>query len=100
MMTPGGPHTRRKDRMSVGTVQQWVLSLLAATTIMHMAIGLVIAAAYVDGTGRQVGLLVLATAFGVLAIFSALAIHQVRLLSWWLVVGLLPPALGAWVIFG
>lgn len=85
--------------MSLGSVQKWVLSSLTATTIMHMAGGLVLAAVFVDGVGRQVGLLAVATAFGVLAMVAALLIHGARLLSPWLLLGLLPTVVGAYVIF-
>ena len=56
--------------MHLEPVQKWVLSILAATTIVHLAGGLVIAAMYVDDdrTDAQVGLNVLAGAFGVIAV--------------------------------
>ena len=40
--------------MSLSTVQKWVLSTLAATTIMHLAIGLVVAAAFSDGLDEKI----------------------------------------------
>jgi cytochrome b subunit of formate dehydrogenase len=72
--------------MHLEPVQKWVLSVLAATTIVHLAGGLVIAAMYVDEnrTGSQVGLNVLAGAFGVIAVAVFRAIHQKSLLSPWL----------------
>lgn len=98
LMTPGQPRVVRES-MSIGTVQKWVLSALAATTIMHMAGGLVLAAAFLDSTGKQVAMLVIATAFGVLAVVAALLIHQVRVLSPWLLLGLLPTVVGVYFIF-
>ena len=64
--------------MSLEPVQRWVLSVLAATTIVHLSGGLVIAAMYVDDarTDAQVGLNVLAAAFGVIAVAVFRAIHQ------------------------
>jgi hypothetical protein len=98
LMTPGQPRVVREST-SVGTVQKWVLSALAATTIMHLAGGLVLAAAFLDTTGKQVAMLMIATAFGLIAIIAALLIHQVRVLSPWLLLGLLPTAVGVYFIF-
>jgi hypothetical protein len=99
LMTPGQPRPQNRERMSLGTVQKWVLSTLAATTVLHLAAGLVVAAAFVEKVSSQVGLLVIAGAFGVIAVVAALLIHQHRLLSPWLLLGLLPSAVGAWLIF-
>lgn len=85
--------------MSLGNVQRWVLSTLAATTILHLAIGLVVAAAFADRLDAKVGLLVIGAAFGVIAFATALIIHQHRLLSAWLLLGLVPSLVGAYVIF-
>jgi drug/metabolite transporter (DMT)-like permease len=98
-MTPGQPRPVSRDTMSLSTVQRWVLSVLAATTIMHLSGGLVVAAAFLDTTARQVGLLVIATAFGLLAVVAALLIHHKHPLSPWLVVGLLPTVVGVYFIF-
>jgi hypothetical protein len=48
----------------------------------------------------QIGLLVIAGAFGVIAIEAALLIHKHRPVSAWLLLGLTPALIGAWVIFG
>lgn len=85
--------------MSIGTVQRWVLSTLAATTIMHLAVGLVVAAAFSDGLDEQVGLLVIGAAFGIVAMVAALLIHQKHPVSPWLLIGLGPSLVGAWWIF-
>jgi hypothetical protein len=97
-MTPGQPRVVRES-MSIGTVQKWVLSVLAATTVMHLAGGFVLAATTLDTTGKQIAMLGIATAFGLIAILSALLIHQTRLLSPWLLIGLLPTAVGVYFIF-
>jgi hypothetical protein len=99
LMTPGQPRAVNREPMSTGTVQKWVLSALAATTIMHLAGGLVFAAAYLEGTGKQIAMLVIATAFGVLAMAAALLIHQKSPLSPWLLVGLVPTLIGVYFIF-
>jgi hypothetical protein len=100
LMQPGAPRRQNRDSMSLGTVQRWVLSSLAATTIMHLAVGLVVAAAFSDGLDEQIGLLAIGAAFGIVAMVSALLIHQHTLLSTWLLLGLVPSAVGAWMIFG
>lgn len=100
LMTPGSPRPQRREPMSIGRVQRWVLSTLAASTIMHLSIGLVVAAAFSDRSDARIGLLVIATAFGCLAMLAALVIHRRRLLSAWLLVGLVPGVVGTWVLFG
>lgn len=99
LMVPGQPPLQRRDSMSLSQVQRWVMSTLAVTTILHLAAGLVLAALYVDTLDAQIGLLVIGAAFGVIAILAALIIHQHRVLSPWLLIGLAPSVVGALVIF-
>jgi hypothetical protein len=99
LMTPGQPRPQRQS-MSLGTVQKWVLSTLVATTILHLAAGVAVAAYFSDRVDSQIGLLVIAGAFGVIAIEAALLIHKHRPVSAWLLLGLIPALIGAWVIFG
>ena len=86
--------------MHLEPVQKWVLSALAFTTIIHMAGGLVIAAMYVDDsrTDAQIGLNILAAAFGVIAVAVARAIHQRKLVSPWLLLGLVPGIVGLFLV--
>jgi hypothetical protein len=98
-MTPGQPRPVRRDPMSTSTVQKWVMSILATSTIWHLAVGLVVAAAYLDTTGKKIAMLVIASAFGVIGMVAARLIHQVRVLTPWLLVGLIPTAAGVWFIF-
>jgi hypothetical protein len=98
LMVPGQPPPP-SDRMSLTQVQRWVMSTLAVTTILHLAAGLVLAAMYVDKVDSQVGLLVIAGAFGVIAVAVGLMIHQRRPLSPWLLLGVLPTAIGALLVF-
>jgi hypothetical protein len=98
-MTPGQPPRQTRGNMSITTVQRWVLSVLATTTILHLSAGLAFAAAFLDGAGRQAGLLVISGAFGVIAFAAALVIHGKRLLNPLLALGLLPPLVGAYFIF-
>lgn len=96
LMDPGNPRPTNREPMSLGRVQRWVLSTLAATTILHMTFGLVVAAVFSARRDAQVGLLVVGAAFGVVAMATALVIHQRRPLSPWLLLGLLPSVAGAW----
>jgi hypothetical protein len=87
--------------MGLEPVQKWVLSILAAVTIAHLSAGLVIAAMYVDTAraGAQVGLNLLAGAFGVIAVVVFRAIHQMKPLSPWLLLGAVPTVVGLWLTY-
>lgn len=86
--------------MHLEPVQKWVLSVLAFTTIIHLSIGLVIAAVYVDSDrpDARIGLNVIAAAFGVIAVAVFLAIHRKPLLSPWLLLGLVPGVIGIFLV--
>jgi hypothetical protein len=76
-----------------------VLSTLAVSTIFHLAAGLVVAALYVDTLDAQIGLLAISGAFGMIAIAVGVLIHQRSPLTPWLALGLIPPAVGAFLVF-
>jgi hypothetical protein len=97
LMTPGQPRPPQRQT-NITTVQRWVASSLTAVTILHMSGGIVVAAYVSDRRSSQIGLLVIAAAFGVLAFVAALLIHRRSPLSWWLLPGLLPALVGAYVI--
>jgi hypothetical protein len=105
LMDPANPHREVKTAASgalhLEPVQKWVLSILAATTIVHLAAGLVIAAMYVDDsrTDAQIGLNILAGAFGLIAVVVFRAIHQLKPLSVWLLLGVVPTVVGLWLTF-
>jgi hypothetical protein len=86
--------------MAMGTVQRWVMSALAVTTIGHFAAGLVVAAVFMDGTEQvaRIGLVVIAGVVGVLGVAAAFLIHQRSALTPWLVLGLLPLAVGLYFV--
>lgn len=86
--------------MSLTSVQRWVMSTLVATTILHLSAGVVVAAYFSDRVDSQIGLLVISGAFGLIAVEAALLIHRHRPVSPWLLLGLLPALVGAYVIFG
>lgn len=102
LMTPGQPRPQNREPMSLGQVQRWVLSTLAVITIEHLAAGLVVAALFMpdDRLDSKIGLLVIAALFGVVAVATALIIHQRRILSPWLLLGTLPALVGVYLAFG
>jgi len=85
---------------SLTKVQRWVMSVLAVTTILHLAAGLVIAAVFMDDTrqGAQIGLTVIAAIIGVLAVVTGRLIHAKSPLTPWLLAGLIPALVGFWLI--
>ncbi len=105
LMDPNAPRPVRdphaEDR-SLTTVQRWVMSTLAVTTILHLSAGVIVAAMFEsDPTlSAQIGLNIIAGALGVMAVVAALAIHGRRILSWWLLLGALPTAVGLSLTLG
>ncbi len=102
LMDPANPQMDHPESASIIRVQTWVLSALAVTTILHLSVGLIISAAFIDASMRveRIGLLLIAGAFGVVAVTAGLAIHRQRLPSWWLLLGLVPGIVGAIVVLG
>ena len=100
-MTPGQPpRPVAPGGMSLTSVQRWILSTLAVTTILHLAGGLVLAAKAADVRSSQIGLLVISAAFGVLAFAAGVLIHGKSPLHPLLLLGLLPALIGAWWVLG
>ncbi len=91
-----------KDAHDLARVQGWVMSVLAVTTILHLVVGLVVAAVLLDDAPdtSKVGLTVIAGIFGAMAVATGLAIHGRRILSPWLLLGVVPTAIGLWLAFG
>ena len=104
LMDPNAPRkpTSPEDLARLARVQRWVLSVLAVTTIGHLALGLVLAALLVteDNQGAQLGLCVIASATGVIAVAAGFAIHQKNPLTPWLLLGLAPGVVGLILAFG
>ena len=100
LMDPANP-VRPVDDRSLTHVQRWVMSTLAVLTIAHLAAGLVLAALETPdtATASRVGLNVIAGAFGVLAVAAGRAIHRRPVLTPWLLLGLVPTAVGLWLAF-
>ena len=100
-MTPGQPVRQpAHGAMTITSVQRWIMSSLAVTTILHLAGGLVLAAWAVDVRSSKIGLLVIAGAFGLLAFAAGLVIHGRSPVHPLLLLGLLPALLGAWWVLG
>ena len=101
LMDPANPvRPASSSSMSMGSVQRWVMSVLAVTTIGHLSAGLVVAAIFLDTTrpGAQIGVVVIAGVVGVLGVAAGFLIHQKRPLTPWLALGLLPAAVGLYFI--
>jgi hypothetical protein len=100
LIDPSAP-PRPSDPLRLTHVQRWVMSVLATTTILHLSVGLVLAAVLPDDmkTASRIGLCVIAGAFGVIAVACGMLIHKQRMPSPWLLLGTLPGIVGvAWVL--
>lgn len=89
-----------KDARDLATVQKWVMSVLAVTTILHLVVGLVVAAVLLDDSPdtSKIGLNVIAGIFAAGAVAAARAIHGKPILSPWLLLGVVPTAIGLWLV--
>ena len=104
LMDPNAPRPVRdhaSEEKSLTRVQRWVMSVLVVTTMLHLVVGLIVAALFLDDPrpGAEVGLCLIAGAFGVIAVAIALAIHGRTPLSPWLVLGVVPSAIGIALIY-
>ena len=101
LMDPANPaRPTSSSSMSMGSVQRWVMSVLAVTTIGHLSAGLTVAAIFLDTTrpGAQVGVDIIAGVIGMLGVAAGFLIHQKSPLTPWLLLGLLPALVGLWFI--
>ncbi|WP_323791748.1 hypothetical protein [Nocardioides sp.] len=107
LMDPDAPRQRStpEDLERLAHVQRTVMSVLVATTIFHLSVGLVIGAFFIEDTERvaQVGLCVLGGLFGVLAVISAYLIHRKPInatrAATAVAVGFLPTVVGLYIVF-
>ncbi len=90
------PDPRDLERLQ--RVQRRIVSALVITTILHLSVGFVIAADHVhdDRLDAKVALNLIASAFMVGGIAGTLVLNGRRPLSPWLLLGLLPGAVGIW----
>ncbi|MCW2794403.1 MAG: hypothetical protein JWO76_3501 [Nocardioides sp.] len=85
--------------MQVERVQRWVMSGLLLTTATVFAGGLTVLSGSVDRAGAKPGLLVIAGVVGLMAMSGVRVINQLPVVSPWLLVGLLPAAVGSYFQF-
>jgi len=84
-------------------VQRWVASTLALTVAYVWSSGLVLGALYTidqSRTDAQIGILVMAAIIGVAAILGVRVINGLSFLTPWVLAGLIPAAVGVWVLSG
>lgn len=88
-----------RSEKSLTSVQRWVMSALVVTTILHLSVGVAIAAVFLEQPqlSGQIGLNLIAAAFGVIAVASGFALHARSMLTPWLLLGLVPGAVGLWL---
>lgn len=100
LIDPANPRPQSTQGMSMGSVQRWVMSVLAVTTIGHFAAGLVFAAVLMHSrpVSARIGIDLIAGAVGVLGVAAGFLIHQKSALTPWLLLGLLPAAVGLYLI--
>ena len=99
-MDPDAPRKAAdpKDLERLQKVQRRVISVLVITTLVHMTIGLILAAEAIsdDRRGAQVILILLGAAFYLVGIGAVRAINTKPLLTWWMLSCVIPVAAGLW----
>jgi hypothetical protein len=95
LMDPANPERQVNDR-ALTQVQRWVMSALAVVTILHLSVGLVIGAWFIDESAdlSRFGLCVIGGMFGIVAAAVGRLIHQKPIASPWLAAGFLPGLVG------
>jgi hypothetical protein len=78
--------------VDVERVQRWVASALVLTVASLFATGMAILSGTVDRAGARPGLLTISSVVGLMAMSGVRVINSRRVLSPWLLVGLLPAA--------
>jgi hypothetical protein len=94
-MDPANPVRQVNDR-AFTQVQRWVVSALAVVTILHLSVGLVLGAFFIDESApvSRFGLCVIGGLFGVVAAGVGRLIHQKQIASPSLALGFLPGLVG------
>jgi hypothetical protein len=95
------PEERKRDLEKLTRTKQWVSSALIVTTMFHLSVGLMIAAIFMDSdrTGARVGLDVIAVILLLSGAVGARVIHKLNPLSPWLLLALVPGAVGFYFTF-
>jgi hypothetical protein len=76
--------------VEVERVQRWVMSALLITVCTLFATGMAILSGIVDRAGARPGLLIISGVVGLMAMAGVRAINLKRILTPWLLLGLLP----------
>lgn len=99
-MDPSAPRkvADQRDLERLHRVQRRVISALIITTLIHLTVGLILAADAVDADrlDAQLALIVLGAAFYVVGIAAVRAINKKPLRTWWMLTGLIPVVVGLW----
>lgn len=99
-MDPSAPRkiADKRDLERLHRVQRRVISVLIITTLIHLTVGLILAADAVDADrlDAQIALIVLGAAFYVVGIAAVRAINKKPLRTWWMLTGLIPVVIGLW----
>lgn len=101
LLDPDNPRRPSTGGMSLTQVQKWVMSVLAVSTILHLGIGVAVAAVLTDESrlDARIGFNIIAGVFGLLAVVMGRFIHGRSLLTPWLLLGPLPGLVGAYFTF-
>ena len=102
LMDPNAPRkiATPEDVARLQVVQRRVMTALVVTTILHLSVGLVIAALAIDESRQveRIGLCIIGAVFGVMGCAAGLAINRRSLLSPWLLPGLIPGIVGVLLV--
>lgn len=101
LMVPGKAPAPSLTSHSTVMVQRWVLTVLVVSIVFHLAGAMAFAAYLIDPSvpSSRIGLLVISAVMGCLTVGAVLVIHLRSPLTPWLLVGLVPAALGAYFCF-
>ena len=92
---------RRLEQARLNRVREWVTSALAVTTVFHLSVGLSIAAIFMDEDklAARIGLNLIGALLLVAGIAGGRAIHHKQPVSPWLLLGVVPAAVGTYLTF-
>jgi hypothetical protein len=93
---------RQRTPMPIERVQRWIGASLVFTTLEHLAAGMVYFSWTMDparGNSNRIGLLVMSGVWGLAAVVAGRLILQKSWLSPWLLLALIWPLSGAYLIY-
>lgn len=85
--------------MQVEQVQKWIMSALLLTVATVFAGGMCVLAGSREQAGATPGLLVIAAVVGLLAMAGVRVINERRVVTPWLLCGLLPSSIGVYFLY-